>query len=68
MHESPQLPEPNNTTGQIILYQTDDGQNRIECRLVEGTIGLSQPLIDVLFQRSKQTISEHLQNIFAEDE
>ncbi len=55
-------------TGQFILYQTDDGQTRLECQLVDGTIWLSQALIGELFQRSKQTISEHLQNIFVEGE
>lgn len=55
-------------TGQFILYQTDDGHTRLECQLVDGTIWLTQALIGELFQRSKQTISEHLQNIFVEGE
>ena len=54
--------------GQIVLYQTNDGQSRIECRLVDGTIWLSQTLMGELFDRSKKTVSEHLQNIFAEGE
>lgn len=54
--------------GEFILYQTEDGQNRIQCQLVDGTIWLSQMQMGELFQRSKQTISEHLQNIFEEDE
>lgn len=54
--------------GQIVLYQTEDGISRIECRLIEGSIWLSQMQIGEIFQRSKQTISEHLVNIFAEAE
>ena len=54
--------------GEFVLYQTEDGQNRIQCQLVDGTIWLSQMQMGELFQRSKQTISEHLQNIFEEGE
>lgn len=54
--------------GELILYETEDGQSRIECRLIDGTVWLSQALIGELFQRSKQTVSEHLQNIFDEGE
>ena len=54
--------------GELIIYQTDDGQSKIECRLVDETIWLSQRLIALLFDRSKKTISEHLSNIFTEKE
>ncbi len=54
--------------GQFILYQTEDGRHRLECRLVDGSIWLSQQQLGELFLRSKKTISEHLQNIFDEGE
>jgi hypothetical protein len=54
--------------GEIIIYETEDGQSRIECRLVDETVWLSQALMAELFQRSKKTISEHLRNIFDEGE
>ncbi|MCU7815373.1 MAG: virulence RhuM family protein [Candidatus Thiodiazotropha sp. (ex Rostrolucina anterorostrata)] len=54
--------------GQIIIYQTEDGRNRIECHLIDEAIWLSQGQIGELFDRSKKTISEHLQNIFLEEE
>jgi hypothetical protein len=54
--------------GNLVIYQTEDGRDRIECRLVDGTIWLSQALMGQLFDRSKKTISEHLQNIFEEGE
>ena len=58
----------NQTFGNLIIYQTDDGQSRIECRMVEQTVWLSQAQMGELFDRSKQTISEHLRNIFEEAE
>lgn len=55
-------------TGELIIYQTEDGRAKVECRLVDETIWLSQALMSELFDRSKQTISEHLQNLFEEGE
>jgi len=55
-------------TGEIILYETEDGRTRLECRFVAETIWLSQALIADLFQKDVRTISEHLQNIFEEGE
>jgi hypothetical protein len=59
---------PGQAIGELVIYQTEDGQCRIECKLVEQTIWLSQAQMGELFDRSKQTISEHLQNIFSEGE
>ena len=55
-------------TGSLIIYQTEDGRSQVECRLVDETISLSQAIMGELFDRSKQTISEHLQNLFSETE
>lgn len=55
-------------TGNLVIYQTEDGRAQVECRLVDETLWLSQALIGELFDRSKKTISEHLQNIFEEGE
>jgi len=54
--------------GNFIIYQTVDGQAYVECRLEDETIWLSQALMAELFDRSKKTISEHLQNLFEEGE
>ncbi|AEG02568.1 virulence RhuM family protein [Methylomonas methanica] len=59
---------PSQAIGELVIYQTEDGQSRMECKLVEQTIWLSQAQMGELFDRSKQTISEHLQNIFSEGE
>ena len=54
--------------GEIILYQTEDGQTRVECRFADETLWLSQALIAELFQKDVRTINEHLQHIFEEGE
>lgn len=58
----------NEPTGNLVIYQTEDGRAWIECRLVDATVWLSQARMGELFDRSKKTISEHLQNLFEEGE
>jgi len=52
----------------IILYQTEDGRTRIQCRFEKETIWLTQKLMADLFQKDFRTINEHIQNVFAEVE
>jgi hypothetical protein len=54
--------------GEILLYQTEDGQSRIDVRLVNETVWLSAGEMADLFQRDKSTISRHIQNVFEENE
>jgi hypothetical protein len=54
--------------GEIVLYQTEDGQTRVECRFADETLWLSQLLIAELFQKDVRTVNEHLQNIYEEEE
>ncbi len=58
-------PEP---TGEILLYQTEDGRTRLECRFADETLWLSQALIASLFQITVPTVNGHLKNIYAEKE
>jgi hypothetical protein len=60
------LPAP--TGGEIILYQTEDGRTRIQCRFENETLWLTQKLMADLFQKDVRTINEHIQNIFDERE
>ena len=53
---------------EIILYQTEDGRTRIQCRFENETVWLTQKLMAELFQKDVRTINEHIQNIFAEGE
>ncbi|MEC9482591.1 MAG: hypothetical protein UMU75_04590, partial [Halomonas sp.] len=55
-------------SGEVLFFQTEDGQARIECRFEDETIWLTQALIAELYQKDVRTINEHLQNIFDEDE
>ena len=53
---------------QILLYQTEDGRQRIEVRLENETVWLSQKLMAELFQTTLPNINIHLKNIFSEEE
>jgi len=53
---------------EIILYQTEDGRTRIQCRFENETLWLTQALIAELFEKDVRTINEHLVNIFDERE
>lgn len=57
-----------NDKGQILLYQTPDGESRIEVRLQKETVWLSLEQMAELFQRNKSTISRHIKNVFEEGE
>ena len=52
-------------SGAFLLYETEDGRTRVECRFVEATIWLTQALMSELFQVTVPTINEHLKTIFA---
>ncbi len=52
----------------LLIYQTEDGQTRIETKLVEETVWLTQAQLCDLFQKSKASISEHIKHIFEEGE
>jgi len=53
---------------QILLYQSEDGQTKIDVRLEDETVWLSQVQMAELFQTTKQNISLHIKNIFEEGE
>ena len=52
----------------LILYQTEDGKTRIQCRFEEENLWLSQAQIGDLYQKDVKTINEHLLNIYEEKE
>lgn len=52
----------------ILIYQTEDGKTKIETRLENETVWLTQAQLCELFQKSKSTISEHIKNVFEEGE
>lgn len=53
---------------EIIIYQSEDGQTKIQTRLENESVWLTQAQITVLFGKAKSTISEHIKNVFEEGE
>ena len=53
---------------QIILYQTDDGQTKIQVKMEDETVWLTQDQMAELFNKGRTTITEHIQNVFKEGE
>ena len=64
MSENP--PTPNDS--KILIYQSDSGETRLEVRLQDETVWLTQNLMAKLYQTTKQNISLHIQNSYEEDE
>lgn len=52
----------------ILIYQTEDGNTKIETQLYDESVWLNQAQMCDLFQKSKSTISEHLKNVFNDGE
>ena len=53
---------------QLIIYQTENGETKIDVRFENETVWLTQMQMSDLFGKSKKTISEHIGNIFKEGE
>ncbi|MBU1056182.1 MAG: virulence RhuM family protein [Proteobacteria bacterium] len=54
--------------GEVLVYQTDDGRIKLDVRLENETVWLTQQMMTELFQTSKQNISLHIQSIYEEGE
>ncbi len=54
--------------GKLLVYQTDDGQVKLDVRLENESLWLTQPLLAELFQTSIPNISMHIRNIYEEGE
>jgi len=60
--------EQDEARGEIILYQTEDGKTRVECRFEAETLWLTQALMAELFQTTPQNITLHLKSLYEEGE
>ncbi len=56
------------TKSEILIYQNPDGKIKIDVRLEEETVWLTQDQMATLFGKARTTITEHIQNIFKEEE
>ena len=53
---------------EVLFYETADGETRVDVRMENETVWLSQAQMAVLFQKDVRTISEHISNVYAEGE
>ena len=58
----------NQNKSQIILYQTEAGQTKLQVKMEDETVWLTQEQMAELFEKSKSTINEHIKNIYEEKE
>ena len=54
--------------GELIVYQTEDGQTNVDVRLKDETVWLSQTQMQELFGRERSVITKHINNVFKEGE
>jgi len=64
MGKNPPVPDDS----RILIYQSESGETRLEVRLQEETVWLTQRLMAELYQVSVKTVNEHLGNIYNEGE
>ena len=57
-----------NHSGDIIIYQSEDGNTRINVNLQGETVWLSANQMAILFDRDEKTIRKHINNVFSEGE
>jgi len=62
------MPEKPKPVSELVLYQTEDGSTRLEVRLENETVWLTQNQMAELFQTSIPNVSMHIRNLFAEGE
>jgi len=56
------------TSSEILIYQSSEGNVKIDVRLEDESVWLTQDQMSALFNKSKSTINEHVKNIYAENE
>ena len=57
-----------NENNQIIIYQTEDGQTRVDVRMENDTVWLTQAQMAELFQTDRTSIVRHINNIYKVEE
>ena len=54
--------------GEIIIYQTEDGLTKLDVRMEDETVWLTQQQMAELFQTSRTNVVDHIKNIYEEGE
>ncbi len=62
------VPANSEPGGEFLFYQTEDGGTRVQVRMDEETVWITQKQMTDLFQKDVRTVSEHIRNIFDEGE
>jgi len=62
------MKEKNQTNSNILIYQSSNGNIKVDVQLEDETIWLTQNQMSQLFSKAKSTINEHVKNVFAEGE
>lgn len=66
------MPTQNNDTldtlGDVIIYQSEDGETKIDVHFIDDTVWLSQVQMAELFQTSRTNVVEHIKHIYEEGE
>ncbi|MGV0380546.1 RhuM family protein [Corynebacterium lehmanniae] len=52
------------STGEFVIYNTEDGRTKVQLRLIEGSVWMTQAEMSELFDISRSSVSEHLKSIF----
>ena len=60
--------EKHEMKGELLVYQADDGQVKLQVRLQDETVWLTQQMMAELFQTTVPNISMHVRNIYEEGE
>lgn len=55
-------------SGELVIYQSEDGRIRLETRLENETLWLTQQRMADLFQTTKQNIGQHIRNVLVKNE
>ncbi|MFH1964082.1 MAG: virulence RhuM family protein [Acidobacteriota bacterium] len=66
--ETPEIQEPEHSKGEVLVYRTQDGSVKLEVRLEDETVWLTQQMMAELFQTTIPNISMHIRNIYEEGE
>lgn len=57
-----------NAAGEFLLFQTENAQTRVQVRLIDGVLWLTQRQMAELYEKDVRTVSEHLKNVYADGE
>ena len=68
MSDEKEIWAPENNNGSIVIYESESGDVRLDVRLENGTVWLTQQQMSLLYGKATSTINEHIGDIFADEE